>query len=465
MTEKRKHITPTAELIRLYHEGKLDDRTMHDLEKQALDDPFLADALDGFAAAPAAAEPQHIEDLQARLAKRVNSQQGGRVRRISYYWAAAAVSLLVITAGLFWMMQAPQEKGVVAKQLTIENHQEADTGNRNLLRDGVVRDTASVALSSAAESAGELGPVITQEKVVPAPVVTAKDAPVAAAAEAKSEDYQGFADAVPSAPKKEMHIDTATAANMLRRQQALAAREVESREKAYTANILRDSMMSKNAFATGINANGQRFQQNIVQGRVTDASNNPLPGVTVFQKNTRNGVVTDNLGNFRMQLDTGRTASLAVNYVGYDKQEVALRPGDNNLSIVLNESHNALSEVVTVGYGAQMKKNGAPIQPPRPKDGFEEYDDYLAANTQYSQHMRLVGVNDSVQVSFDVTRDGRLENFRIEKGSGLATEVDKAARAEAIRVIKEGPKWAPASNHKKTRVKIFVRFRPAKKQE
>ncbi|MCK7558845.1 energy transducer TonB [Chitinophaga sedimenti] len=79
--------------------------------------------------------------------------------------------------------------------------------------------------------------------------------------------------------------------------------------------------------------------------------------------------------------------------------------------------------------------------------------------------MRLVGVNDSVQVSFDVTRDGRLENFRIEKGSGLATEVDKAARAEAIRVIKEGPKWAPASNHKKTRVKIFVRFRPAKKQE
>ena len=37
--------------IEKYHKGLLSSKERHDLEKAALDDPFLADALEGFAVA------------------------------------------------------------------------------------------------------------------------------------------------------------------------------------------------------------------------------------------------------------------------------------------------------------------------------------------------------------------------------------------------------------------------------
>ena len=41
----------TADDIEKYHKGVLSAKEMHDLEKAAMDDPFLADALEGYAVA------------------------------------------------------------------------------------------------------------------------------------------------------------------------------------------------------------------------------------------------------------------------------------------------------------------------------------------------------------------------------------------------------------------------------
>ncbi len=41
----------TAADIEKYHKGLLSAKERHDLEKAALDDPFLADALEGYAVA------------------------------------------------------------------------------------------------------------------------------------------------------------------------------------------------------------------------------------------------------------------------------------------------------------------------------------------------------------------------------------------------------------------------------
>jgi hypothetical protein len=49
MDEKQIHIKQyTADDILKYHQGMLNANEMHALEKAALDDPFLSDALDGF---------------------------------------------------------------------------------------------------------------------------------------------------------------------------------------------------------------------------------------------------------------------------------------------------------------------------------------------------------------------------------------------------------------------------------
>ncbi len=74
--------TYSASDIQRYLKGEMSAREMHDLEKAALEDPFLADALEGFekqlSPAPAQAEnpvlTEHLDDLRTRLDSRVAGQ-------------------------------------------------------------------------------------------------------------------------------------------------------------------------------------------------------------------------------------------------------------------------------------------------------------------------------------------------------------------------------------------------------
>ncbi|UYQ93005.1 carboxypeptidase-like regulatory domain-containing protein [Chitinophaga horti] len=476
MTERGKHITPTAELIRQYLEGTLDDRTMHALEKQALDDPFLADALDGFATEPAALAPGHVEDLHARLEHRVIRPAAAKVRRINYYWAAAAVFLVLFSGGLYWMMQPTQKAALVATQRHVQDSVNpvsntvappaaesealppvAATQDKVKVEEWAAYDKSSPGNEDQVVAKSEAG--TPSSNAAPAPVTPpAKleniEEPKAASArkkEAAAEIVLAQRNALASMQAKQ-EVDSLRIASA-----ALSARQLRD-SQATVAVMLEGKMAGVTLSETAVNKN-----KRVIKGRVSDLGDNPLPGVTIFQKDTRNAVSTDNKGQFEIELDSTHAADLAFNYIGYEQRGLRLRPNENEVSVTMFENKAALNDVVIVGYGTQKKKASVPINPPRPKDGYMQYDDYLSSNTKYTQHMSLAGVNDSVEVSFDVFRDGSLGNFKIEKGLDLAREVDKAAREEAIRVIKEGPKWAPASNNKKTRVKVFVKFKPGSK--
>ncbi|WP_145859897.1 SusC/RagA family TonB-linked outer membrane protein [Pedobacter suwonensis] len=84
-----------------------------------------------------------------------------------------------------------------------------------------------------------------------------------------------------------------------------------------------------------------------VSGTVTDQNNQPLPGVSVFEKKTKKTTVTDSNGRYSINVEEG--AVLVFSYIGYDNQEVAVN-GRQNISVVLKESSNTLNEVVAIGY-------------------------------------------------------------------------------------------------------------------
>lgn len=91
--------------IRHYLEGKLDPRRMHQLEKRALEDPFLADALEGFTHT---SQPNHgLSILQRQLHERIaHLQENKKVFDLSWQRlsVAAAAAVMFILAGiLFWM--------------------------------------------------------------------------------------------------------------------------------------------------------------------------------------------------------------------------------------------------------------------------------------------------------------------------------------------------------------------------
>ena len=94
------------------------------------------------------------------------------------------------------------------------------------------------------------------------------------------------------------------------------------------------------------------FSQQIVSGSVSDDAGNPLPGVSIVEKNTTNGVVSDFDGNF--QLSVGDNAVLVFSYLGYLTQEVSSL--STSMSVTLQEDVSKLEEVVVVGYGSQTKK-------------------------------------------------------------------------------------------------------------
>ena len=91
-----------------------------------------------------------------------------------------------------------------------------------------------------------------------------------------------------------------------------------------------------------------------ITGSVSD-NMGPMIGVTVLEKGTTNGCVTDLNGQFVLKVKSA-DATLIVSNIGYTTQEVKLR-GRKSVTITLAEDNKLLNEVVVVGYGTQKKVN------------------------------------------------------------------------------------------------------------
>lgn len=102
------------------------------------------------------------------------------------------------------------------------------------------------------------------------------------------------------------------------------------------------------AFAVALTAGAQGIE---VFGRVVGAEDGqPLPGVTVVEKGTTNGTVTDFDGNF--WLDAHEGAPLVFSFIGFTTQEA---PAAKEMSIVMASDSKELDDVVVIGYGTQRK--------------------------------------------------------------------------------------------------------------
>lgn len=93
-------------------------------------------------------------------------------------------------------------------------------------------------------------------------------------------------------------------------------------------------------------------QQQTVVGQVLDAQKEPLIGVSVLEKGTNNGAITDIDGNFK--LSVGSNAALVFSYIGYKTQELR---ASSQMQVVLLEDSEVLDEVVVIGYGSVKRKD------------------------------------------------------------------------------------------------------------
>lgn len=92
-----------------------------------------------------------------------------------------------------------------------------------------------------------------------------------------------------------------------------------------------------------------------VRGTVTDSNGQPLPGASIVEKGTTNGVQTDFDGVYSITLGSSN-AVLTVSYIGYTTKEVTIG-NQQTVNIILEEDFQSLDEVVVVGYGTQERKD------------------------------------------------------------------------------------------------------------
>ncbi|NSL90974.1 SusC/RagA family TonB-linked outer membrane protein [Chitinophaga solisilvae] len=89
-----------------------------------------------------------------------------------------------------------------------------------------------------------------------------------------------------------------------------------------------------------------------VKGRVISAGGQPLPGVNIKVKGAAQGTITNEKGEFTLQVEPGET--LVISYVGFNTVEIPVK-GKAHLDITMNEATTSLSQLVVVGYGIQKK--------------------------------------------------------------------------------------------------------------
>lgn len=383
-----------------YIRGARKGKEAHRLEKEAMRDPFLADALEGYSRVGNGADEQ-IEELRRRIRARAV-----RKRNHAVVWSIAASLLIGVCIGSYFLFQEKplsdearmaMEQAVHPKPLSVYEEEKKDE-----LAEAVIKDSAGPSKKLISES---------KKKKMLAP---SSEVPQIMTQELMEEALEATIDDEPSAMDKKM--------------------------------VMRASVANDSSFNAKVAVVGK------VRGKVTDPSGEPLVGATVRVKGTNQGTISDENGDFTLKTDGNR--ELSVDYIGY---ESVVLPADTtkDLLIAMNVDDATLDEVVVVGYGSQPKSSvtGAIMSlkmsgTPQPSIGRKAFRRYLKENLVHPSDKECARAKGKVILTFRVDKDGRPESISVKKG--LCASADK----EAIRLIEEGPDWTIGDEP----VEVSIRF-------
>jgi hypothetical protein len=194
---------------------------------------------------------------------------------------------------------------------------------------------------------------------------------------------------------------------------------------------------------------------NTFRGRVTDNANRGLPFANVTNLRDNIGTYTDANGNFILT-SPDTVLDVRVRSLAFEDNVAQLRNDAPANQVVMQDDRNNISEVVVntkpnAQRRQQDKSANMKLDEPEPADGWENYDVYLVNNLNVpTEFTPKQDARQAVEVSFEVDKNGEPVNIRIEKS--LCKTCDK----EAIRLVKDGPKWKRKA--KKGRTTVTVTF-------
>ena len=440
MSEEKKYKSYTAADIEKYQRGLLSPSQMNELEKAALDDPFLADALEGFGATPVNISSD-VSELKKKLEERVSETKVTAIAPTGSsfkWWKVAAAALLLGGLGYFVFEIST---GIKSKEVaTLEKKQnqpqpsmDDSTKIQNALPDSILKSNSSQHVMPDKEIGATK---IPKEKSISNESLNS---------ETNKADNLAAETTRPTQPAQNDKVEN-DSLHAPRSSAFVAPAAIEKYEVTAAARQKEGSLYPKKE-------PDDRQQENYFSGRIKDANNNPLPFANITNTRDNVGTYADAQGRFTL-VSPDSVLDVQVRSVGFENGKVQLKKNVASNDVVLQESRNLPEKVLSFQKTDTSRSKRANIQfeELEPADGWNNYNTYLANNVNVP-----AGVADKeatkgqVQLSFEVNLQGDPINIKVEKS--LCGKCDE----EAVRVVKQGPKWKKKSKKAK-RITITVPF-------
>lgn len=104
---------------------------------------------------------------------------------------------------------------------------------------------------------------------------------------------------------------------------------------------------------TALMALSAKAQDITIYGTVYDDGGNTMPGVTITEKGTTNGTITDIQGAYTLKVASEKS-TVTYSFVGYSTEEIKVQT-QRKIDVILTVSVQDLEEVIVIGYGEEKR--------------------------------------------------------------------------------------------------------------
>ncbi len=420
------HIIYTAEDIHRYFSGSMSAAEMYAMDKAALNDPLLAEAMEGYHSLPSFAKEASYADIQKQLDELKNKLPGKVVsinKRNNSWWKVAAAVLLIggsVFAFLKNNSSKNKENAVVAK-------------NDSLIKFHIASDSAAVAINNS-----------SSEKVVTSDSLNANAIASPSKGNKKAVTYIGSTTLASSSNVTTYQLADSTNMDLAKAENNGLINSSSVFKKEVTksvANIgnseyyttIDDDEKAKKSVGKLKRASQQPAAANFT-GRIVDDNNNAVPYAKLMINNKKQAK-TDINGYFNMALpDT----SIRLDVAAYNYYPQTTNVSANNFAgIILKAKRSTFKKNRSVADSIALRskvdilyKLGA-----EPKDGWIAYQQFLIQQCSNSEYDNGKPVTGETIVQFEIDANGLPTNFHFEKS--INEEVNDGVE----NLIINGPEW------------------------
>jgi len=399
--------------IERYLQHKMSQQEMHDFEKALMNDPFLADALEGFSSANIDLASEHLGQIEKSI---IGTQQKAKVVPLvlkkTEWWKVAAIILVMVSA-------ASITYSVVNKSW-YHNAIVASTPTKGIIE----KDSIKAVDKPLAESDITLKKSSFNFRQNSSPIIRLEaNGPVV-------KEEQSAGNKIPDtryiAPSDSL----------------IAAAPVAISANADTASSRR--MMFSRSSA-----------QNEFKGKVVDKSGEPLAFVDIKANNGSISTTSDAHGNFALKAPDS-VVEVDVNSPGYAGTKAKINRNKTDTKITLKESELSLSEVVVTALSNKNKKAPVNIRvdssdAATPVGGWKNFQQYLSTKQDFIKGIESYqNSNEELILEFSIDQHGQPTEIKVPQ------EMDKTTAEKTIETITNGPRWK--NNKKDKKVKVIIGF-------